>query len=410
MEEKLLRELAEQYLVPFISGSELLPDTINSKKNDRLVGIVDPCTIQFKADKKDQYRLALRRSQHFAQVASGEVIEKHVVDAFVNAVNDIKDGFNSAYKSDLLSSLQRRIVSKAICTTSIQPTLITAIENLNSWSTRLYEGKPISVSLGLIPESLGEGPLISEAYKHDFGSVLTNGYDTLLTFDINGHIHSHESLQPNTPAPSYAPYRQAQIAAWSENGKIGLTLNRLGEILIFKDQKLLFARRSGIWHFLIHEPTLAQIKKPNNLEVRKAIYESCLDASFARTGACIGIVTSRNTNKWQEIVPSDADHLWKLTSIKAKTISKIIGNKKFQELDRRLRQELLAIDGATILNHEGTVLAVGAILKIPGGSTGGGRLAAAKALSNLGLGIKISQDGGIQGFYGDNNSPQFSIM
>ncbi|MHB1076432.1 hypothetical protein [Thiobacillus sp.] len=410
MEEKLLRELAEQYLVPFISGSELLPDTIESTKHDKLVGSFDPCTIHFKAEKADHYRLALRRSQHFDKVGSGRVIEKHVVDAFVEAVNDIKGGLNSPYKSDLLSSLQRRIVSKAICGTSIQPTLITAIDNLNSWSTRLYEGKPISISLGLIPESIGEGPLLSEAYKHDFGSVLTNGYDTLLTFDINGYIHSHESLLSHTPTPSYAPYRQAQIAAWSENGKIGITLNRLGEILIFKDQKLLFARRSGIWHFLIHEPTLAQIKKPNNIEVRKAIYESCLDASFARTGACIGVVTSKNTNKWKEIVPSEADHLQEQTSAKSKTISKIIGNKKFQDLDRRLRQELLAIDGATILSYEGTVLAVGAILRIPGGSTGGGRLAAAKALSNLGLGIKISQDGGIQGFYGDSPAPQFSIM
>ena len=44
--------------------------------------------------------------------------------------------------------------------------------------------------------------------------------------------------------------------------------------------------------------------------------------------------------------------------------------------DRRLRQELAAIDGATVLSFEGDVLAVGAIVKIPGGSAGGGRLAA----------------------------------
>ena len=410
MEENLLRELAERYLLPFISGSELLPGTIPSNKHDKLVGLFDPSTIHFKADKADQYRLALRRSQHFDKVGSKRVIEKHVVDGFISSINDIRDGLSSPYTSDLLASLQRRIVSKSICDSSTQPAIVSGIENLNSWSAKLYEGKPISVSLGLIPESLEHGPLLSEAYKQDFGSVLTNGYDTILTFDINGYIQTHESLQAPTPAPSYAPYRQAQIAAWSKDGRIGLTLNRLGEILIFKDQKLLFVRRSGIWHFLTHEPTLAQIKKPNNVAARKAIYESCLDASFARTGACLGVITSNYATKWQKIVPSKSDHLSKQESIKSQTIAKVIGNRPFQDLDRRLRQELLAIDGATILDHDGKILAVGAILKIPGGSSGGGRLAAAQALSDLGLGIKISQDGGIQGFYGGTSDPQFSIM
>ena len=66
--------------------------------------------------------------------------------------------------------------------------------------------------------------------------------------------------------------------------------------------------------------------------------------------------------------------------------------------DRRLRQEILAIDGATILDHNGQILAAGAILKVPGGSSGGGRRAAAVALAALGVGIKVSADGGIEGF------------
>ena len=72
--------------------------------------------------------------------------------------------------------------------------------------------------------------------------------------------------------------------------------------------------------------------------------------------------------------------------------------KQFQSLDRRLRQELLAMDGAVVLSHTGDVLTAGAIVNVPGGSTGGGRRAAAKRLSKLGLGIKISADGPIIGF------------
>ena len=56
------------------------------------------------------------------------------------------------------------------------------------------------------------------------------------------------------------------------------------------------------------------------------------------------------------------------------------------------------MDGATILDYQGNVIAAGAIVKVGAGSEGGGRLAAAKALSKYGLAIKISSDGGIRGF------------
>jgi hypothetical protein len=70
----------------------------------------------------------------------------------------------------------------------------------------------------------------------------------------------------------------------------------------------------------------------------------------------------------------------------------------FQHLDRRLRQELLSMDGATVLKNTGEVITAGSIVRVPGGSTAGGRRAAALQLSGLGLGIKISADGPITGF------------
>jgi hypothetical protein len=51
-----------------------------------------------------------------------------------------------------------------------------------------------------------------------------------------------------------------------------------------------------------------------------------------------------------------------------------------------------------ILSHLGDVLAVGAIVSVPPGSRGGGRRAAAMRLSELGLGIKISEDGEVIGY------------
>ena len=57
---------------------------------------------------------------------------------------------------------------------------------------------------------------------------------------------------------------------------------------------------------------------------------------------------------------------------------------------------MLALDGAVVIKHTGEVIAVGAIVQVPGGSTGGGRKAAATELSKLGVGIKVSADGPIE--------------
>jgi hypothetical protein len=114
------------------------------------------------------------------------------------------------------------------------------------------------------------------------------------------------------------------------------------------------------------------------------------------------------------VAPERNDHIQPQLSPKAKAIHQMLIGQRFQDLDRRLRQELLAIDGATIIDYMGNVLAVGAILQIEGGSSGGGRLAAAIELSKCGVGIKVSQDGGIKGFRRCRNQasaePCFFVM
>jgi hypothetical protein len=62
-------------------------------------------------------------------------------------------------------------------------------------------------------------------------------------------------------------------------------------------------------------------------------------------------------------------------------------------MPRRLRLEMLSMDGATILDREGNILTAGTIIEVGGGSPGGGRTAAAMALARYGTGIKVSQDG-----------------
>jgi hypothetical protein len=210
--------------------------------------------------------------------------------------------------------------------------------------------------------------------------------------------------------PSFAPHRLGLIAEWAQGGKLAVVLNRTGEILLLRDKRLVFARRSGIWHFLTPDAVITQLGRPANREVRVAVLETAIDVSFARSGGCIGVVLSNHGHQWREIVVHPDDYLDPASSSKAKVLARSINGRKFYELDRRLRQEIVAIDGATLMDHNGNILAAGAILKIPGGSSGGGRLAAAKALSTLGVGVKISQDGGIRCFHDGNAEPKVALM
>ncbi|MDP3800573.1 hypothetical protein [Brevundimonas sp.] len=412
MQEELLREIANQYLVPLFSGAYLTTG-LDKKSSSKRVAWRDPMSIAFKVERGDNYRLILTRPQRFAQPGEVTLTEYQVVQAFVDIVGGMAPQLATDLRHDLLSTFQRRVVARAVQGEARESLILNGIDRLAHWGNRLYEGAPISASIGFRNLPQTDGITLEELSKEEFGAVISNGFDTLLEFDFAGQLISHQSnLAITGVIPSYCPLRQAYIAEWTtkKETRVALSLNRLGEVLIFRNQELLFARRSGQWHFLTHDPVIMQMGIPKDPDLRKVIYETCLDASFARTGACIGVVGFEDSQKWREVVVHKDDYLSFPTSTKAKTLKKIIGTRSYMQLDRRLRQELAAIDGATVLSHTGQILAIGAILKIDGGSTGGGRLAAAKALSKVGLGIKVSQDGSITGFRKGRKDAAFKVM
>lgn len=377
MDRDLLRDIAEQYLVPFFSGARLQPDVVTSSPWDELVALRGPCAIAFKVEAEDNYRLVLARSQPFATPANNVVPEITVVKSFVSTLKPMVPVLNSELKPDLLAAFQRRIVAKAISTKEARETvLLSGIDQLIRWSTNLYEGASVSAAIGYKhkPQS-ADAPTLESLARHDFSAVLSNGHDTLLEFDFSGRFIAHVSLDAVDDLSPYCPIGQAAIAEWTiqhhQLRRVALCLNRLNEILVIRDKQLLFARRSGKWHFVTHEPIITQMGTPQNRDIRRAVYETCLDASFARTGACIGIVSSTHASNLQKIVKVD-DLLSHQSTVKTQVIAKLIHKKKFQDLDRRLRRELTAIDGATIISNDGSLLAVGAILRIPGGSLGEG--------------------------------------
>ena len=405
IDRKRFYMLVVEQLLPFFSGAEIVPEVEDSSSRSAAVAFKNPCAIALKPTKDDTYSIVVRRRQRFAAATSDFVSEHGVASAFVSSIQAIKDAIGEHFERDLLSTIKRRIVVRAVCgVRDNENTVLSVVDQFDIWSTQLYEGQPISAAVGFDPYSgIGEVSL-REVWLKDFSSVLSNGFDTILTCDYEGKATGYQSLPVPDPLPPYSPHRLSPIAEWSKKeGRIAIALNRTGEILVIRNGQLVFTRRGGYWHFLTLRTAITQMKCPQNREVRKAVMESCLDASFARTGACIGVFRRRHEKYLPKVAPMTDDHIAADCSPKNRLISMILNDRKFQDLNRNLRQELLAIDGATLLSYDGRVLAVGAILNIEGGSTGGGRLAAAKELSKYGTGIKVSQDGRIEAYYRRNH-------
>ncbi len=76
----------------------------------------------------------------------------------------------------------------------------------------------------------------------------------------------------------------------------------------------------------------------------------------------------------------------------------------FKDIDRLVRAEMIAVDGATILDHSGNIIAAGAIIKVEQASEDGARTAAARTLAQYGVSIKISVDGEIKVFRNNPNN------
>jgi hypothetical protein len=402
VEQHQLQRIAEEYLCPLFSGARL-DGAVPSTPQEQRVARSGPRSLAFKVDGSDTYRLILRRGEKFGLPA------QQIVQSFVDVVREIEPALSTAYELDVLRALQKKVLARAVTDSDAYAPMLSAIDWLEAWADRPYEGQPVTGVLGFDPRAEGAGLTLDELCSLEFSASLSNGVDTMVWLDSRGRVVGHECLNMPGVLPPFAPYSYAAFASWAVDGRVALALARMGEILIFKDSQLLFAKRSGRWHFLAHRPIITRMPVPNSLAMRRAIYESCLDASFANHGACIGVVTKGRAGQWEEVVMR-GDRLGYRGTPKTRALDLLVAGRPFSELDRRFRLELLSIDGALVMDHQGKVLAVGAIIKIPGGSSGGGRLAAARVLGSLGLGIKASQDGSIVCFHGDEAAPVFSVM
>lgn len=428
-------EFVHDYILKMFTGSEIVGEEVSSPR-DNCVAQGESGGIKIKFTREDNYRLLIKRAQPFKN------FEIHLVRFIMEEMGKvIKLGLSDEYKV----GLEDLIIEKAICkslTSSSSKTISLLLAELGYWGQRTYEGKHTTIGFVVTRKKQGNKTNpnlhISKFLTKDFAALLSDGENSFVEISADGYVSDYIYYSKQVDYNSYAPYDHLKLASLATGSKIGICLNAQGEVLIFKNRSLLFAKRGGAWACFSHEEIVDKLSEHAGEyeDVRKSIYLSALDTSFNRCGGCIVHVNRGDSlNVLKHIdeadvlkkesydyiqqkkidqsffatpetvneIPEFEEFLTKEKCIKTATINKLVAGRKFQELDRKFRQELIAIDGATVIDYDGTILAVGAIIKIEAGSTGGGRLAAAKTLSNYGISIKISNDGSMQGFKMDRN-------
>ncbi len=446
MEKTSFLNLLKQFITPLFTGCEIVGEEESSQRDSEVALGVNGVML-VKSDKNDDYRITLKRLLPFK---NNDVM---LVRAFLTELKQIAE-YNISELGHI-RSLQMYSLEKAICKTVCNyafNTLHGLINELNLWSTKTYEGN--ATNFGFIVndveetenEDSNENLYYAKLLSKDCSALLSDGKFSCLEVDSKGYIKTHISIPQLGFTDTFSPFKYVNMAHQCYGDRIGLALLPNGDMLIFEDQELIFAKRRGQWNCFSHDEVIAKLAvKPTeqNLDIRTSIYLSALDTSFTKNGGCVCYLKKDNAesvlkhidvfdildeNYYElkkqmeyeriEFTPEieeleNFNETYKQTyeeflqsenAVKVSNLRQIIKGRKFNELNRVLRLELLGIDGATIIDSDGVIIAVGAIIKINAGSSGGGRLAAAKTLSKYGVAMKISADGIIEGFTYDRTN------
>ncbi len=440
MEKSAFYDIVEELIVPLFTGSYLDGET-ESTPRDLEVALGGGNSVLLKPTKSDNYRLILKRGQAFKS------FELSLMRAIIKELNEIShmDISDSMYLQQLNSIAIEKALIASITDTGTE-TILGIINGLESWSSRTYEGN--TVQLGILVNLGVSGDTKNQvSYKdiltENFFALFSDGNNSFIEFDFNGNLLGHVNIRKVKYVPTISPRIYDHVARVCGDKRVGIVLTIKGDILVFFAHQLIFAKRNGRWGVYSHEEIIRLLQ--NNVsytakEIRRALYNTALDCSFAYKGACIvyinkdktldalnhidagDIVSKEHFEMKKQLELDEAEKLYNLGNAKeiierfsleyepflndngyTKTmaIRKVLAGKKLQEIDRKLIEEMTSVDGATIIDYDGTVVAVGAIIKIEAGSMGGGRLAAATTMAKYGTAIKVSQDGIMTGFSAD---------
>lgn len=398
MDQKEFTSIVQDVIQPLFTGSELIETPeVSSKAHAQVAFGENNYTLLLKPTKDDDYRFKLTRQQQFTND------DISIVKAILNELNALGD-IPVQYRDELLVVLVEKAISQSLVETEQQhKTLLSLLQRMHTWAGRTYEGRDVAFGIELdLNRQDGSDFQLNKYVGDDCFALLSDGIDSKIKIDSSGKLIAIEQCPPCMEDLPKVPFRFMRFANSLSPQGIGIILLENKEILIIKEKELAYAYRRGFWRRFNHDAIIKRIaagsKYPEE-DVRIAIYSSCLDVSFARTGGSITCLRKTREKRCQQERIAADELIATGDSVKAITARIVAADRTFDYIERKIRQELIGIDGATILRSDGSLLACGAIVKIRSGSVGGGRLASVLTLAEYGVAIKISSDGEITGYY-----------
>lgn len=405
--EKQFIALIKDSILPLFPGAEI---TTNNSINVPLKGQKHCSILQGNTSLAIRKELTstpivIKRRQPFI----GE--DSSIVESFVSRICKFQ-------KSGKIGVLYQDVISKRCLEMSIfdvlsqgYPKVLFYITNiLYYWQNRTYEGNKVAISIKISHKTLnskdGEKLIEKEKlYKEDFFASITNGISDCVEVDENLNIIKYEVLKKSFNENAFAPIKFIDFCDCSRDSVI-LALTRANEILCFSEGALKLAKRGDYWTLYQHETVIKQLaggqKNSISKKLRACLYQTALDVSFSKTGGLLACIDKKKLNDSSVVDVFIDDDLRTSSKLRSDVFRRIIAGRKFQDLPRVLRTELAAIDGSFIIDSSGNILAIGAIVRLNGGSSSGGRKAATLALSHFGLAIKISNDSYIECYKDEN--------
>jgi hypothetical protein len=214
-------------------------------------------------------------------------------------------------------------------------------------------------------------------------------------------------------APCSAPYL-AHALATAADGHVCLVLSPSHEIKVFARGAQVLAYRHAQWALLdLQRKYEVWAEAVGNADLARCLYRTALDLADARQGALF-VVLREPADTVSHIIslPDRLDiGLTEAGNLAAaptrRDLLYLLTGRTVTELEPSVLAALASLDGATVTDPHGNLIAVGAILRHPyteslrdDAIVEGARTTAAMSASRFGPVLKVSEDGGIAFFDG----------
>ena len=303
------------------------------------------------------------------------------------------------------------------------------IELLRVAALSSYESRPITTGLLLLgtetdPVRPAMPPSSMPAFTESLASIksffrLADGIRTVFLANSEGQLLDIVDIERWAAKVSDAPAAdgacattfEAHARATLHDGHVCAVLTPSREIKVFARGAEVFTFRAAAWHLLdLQAKYEVWAQAVGNPTLASWLFQAALNLADAREGALFVILRDPAAHLGQLVSPADRLDVPVPNVVPASRPSRrellhLLEGRSVTDLDSSVLAALASLDGATVVDQKGRLLAAGAILRhtatedsAHGAVIEGARTTAAVTSSRFGPVLKVSEDGVITFF------------